>query len=174
VWLSGQKWIKVGETNSTRVLLTVFRGIQALQLDDKGRMAIPARYREILRNQAAGQLILTIDPFESCLLLYSLPQWQILEQKLIALSSLDASTRRLQRLLIGHAAELMLDNQGRLLLPALLRQHATLEKQIILLGQGNKFELWSLEHWEEKRQIWLKPEPGILREAPPHLRELSL
>lgn len=150
----------------------MFRGINLVQLDAKGRLTMPTRYRARLQTEANSQLILTIDTEEPCLLLYPLPEWEIIEQKIQALPSFHKATRRIQRLLIGHATELELDGSGRCLLPPLLRDYAGLEKQIILVGQGKKFEIWSETHWHGKRNQWLaKDDKEVL---PVELESLSL
>lgn len=133
----------------------MFRGINAVVLDAKGRIALPTRYREQLQNTNTTQLILTIDTESPCLLLYPLSEWEIIEEKLQALPSFKEAVRRIQRLLIGHATELELDNSGRLLLPPLLREYAKLDKRVMLVGQAKKFELWDETQWQERRTEWL-------------------
>ena len=133
----------------------MFRGITAVNIDDKGRISIPARYRDSVQTIAANQLVCTIDTEEKCLLLYPLPYWVEIEQKLQALPSFNKVARRIQRLLIGHATELNMDNQGRLLLPQPLRDYANLTKETMLVGQGKKFEIWNESHWGQQRDIWL-------------------
>ena len=92
----------------------MFRGINVINLDTKGRLAIPTRYRAGLQDEANGRLIVTIDTEEHCLLLYPLTAWKEIEQKIESLPSFNQATRRIQRLLIGHATELELDaNKGR-------------------------------------------------------------
>lgn len=125
----------------------MLRGAHAITLDSKGRLALPTKYRDWLRDESEGQLICTIDITHPCLLLYPLPEWEAIEKKLRALSTMDPLERRLQRLLLGHASECELDGNGRFLLPAPLRQHAKLEKQVMLVGQLNKFEIWSDAAW---------------------------
>ena len=125
----------------------MLRGAHAITLDSKGRLALPTKYRDRLRDESEGQLICTIDITHPCLLLYPLPEWEAIEKKLRALSTMDPLERRLQRLLLGHASECELDGNGRFLLPAPLRQHAKLEKQVMLVGQLNKFEIWSDAAW---------------------------
>ncbi len=127
-----------------------FRGASAISLDSKGRLAIPSRYREVLMNQCGGRLVCTIDVNSPCLLLYPLPEWETIEIKLQQLSSMRPQERRLQRLLIGNAAECDMDKNGRLLMPAPLRKHAALEKQLMLVGQLNKFEIWSEDNWSSQ------------------------
>ena len=133
----------------------MFRGVSTLNLDAKGRMAMPSKYRERLLDQCAGQLVVTVDLSDPCLLLYPLPEWEDIEHKLVRLGNLNPQARRLQRLLIGHATEVELDNNGRILLPPALREFASLDKRIALTGQGKKFEIWNENTWNEARQGWL-------------------
>ncbi len=152
----------------------MFRGINAILLDAKGRMAMPARYREQLQKHSVPQLVVTIDTEVSCLLLYPLVEWEVIEQKLQALPSFNRAARRIQRLLIGHATELELDSNGRLLLPPLLREYAKLDKKIMLVGQGKKFEVWDEEEWHSGRAAWLVEEKNPNDELPPELQSLAL
>lgn len=133
----------------------MFRGVAHLNLDAKGRMSFPSRYRDKLMTLCAGELVVTVDP-DRCLLVYPLPEWELIERKLIALPSLKPQTRRLQRLLMGHATETQLDGSGRILLPPPLRDFASLEKKTVLIGQGNKFELWDETVWGERCSQWLE------------------
>ena len=152
----------------------MFRGINAVNLDAKGRIAMPARYRDDLISEADGRLIVTIDSEERCLLLYPLPIWEEIEKKIEELPSFNQATRRIQRLLIGHATELEMDNNGRLLLPPLLREYASLDGQIMLVGQGKKFELWGRDAWSKERDDWLNVSKKSLNNLPPELQGLSL
>lgn len=131
----------------------MFRGINVLNVEAKGRFAMPARYREQLDQET---LIATIDTEERCLLLYPIKAWEAIEAKLAKLPSFDPQARRVQRLLIGHATELEFDGQGRLLLPQELRDYAGIDKKIVLLGQSNKFEIWSDEVWQARRTTWIE------------------
>ena len=139
-----------------------FRGISNATLDAKGRMALPSRYREVVSAVSQGQVVVTIDLFESCLLLYPRPAWDALQEKLQALPNVQAGVRQLQRLLIGHATDLELDGNGRLLLPALLREHAGLDKKLTLVGQGNKIEIWDEARWRAGMTECLSEENGEL------------
>lgn len=132
----------------------MFRGINAINLDSKGRLAIPSRYRDGL----GGSVVATIDTEEACLLLYPVTQWQVIEDALQRLPSFNTQTRRIQRLLIGHATDIHIDGNGRALLPPLLREYAALDKRVVLIGQGNKFEIWDEESWQVKREAWLEAE----------------
>ena len=150
----------------------MFRGVNSLTLDSKGRLAIPTRYRDTLTRVCNGQLVLTVDR-DHCLLLYPLPEWEEIEHKLVKLPSFNAQVRRLQRLLIGHATECELDGSGRILLPPLLREFAGLQKAVVLIGQGNKFEVWDEGAWNARRAEWLAA--GQESEAlPAELGSLSL
>lgn len=149
----------------------VFRGATKVTLDAKGRLAIPSRYRARLAECCGGQLVATVDR-DYCLLIYPFPEWEIIEQKLVALPSLNRQARRLQRLMVGYATELEIDGHGRILLPIELREFAGLTKQAILLGQGNKFELWDEDSWNEKRDSWLNADDDV--DLPAELESLSL
>lgn len=143
----------------------MFRGALSLSLDSKGRLAIPTRYRDHLLNECLGQLICTIDIHQPCLLLYPLPQWEFIEQKLAGLSSMVSEERRIQRLLLGHAAECEMDSAGRILLPATLRSYAQLHKELMLVGQLNKFEIWDADAWQQQIQLDIQAEqtgPSVL------------
>lgn len=151
--------------------IAVFRGATKVSLDAKGRLAIPTRYRERLTARCDGQLVATVDR-DYCLLLYPLPDWEDIERKLIRLPSLNRQARRLQRLMVGYATELELDGSGRILLSRELREFAGLDRQAILIGQGNKFELWDEEAWNEKRDAWLGEDDDA--DLPAELESLSL
>ena len=135
----------------------VFRGANKVTLDAKGRMVMPTRYRERLAERSAGRLVVTIDR-DQCLLLYPLPDWEEIERKLMRLPTLNLQARRLQRLMVGHATEVELDGHGRLLLPPQLREFGSLTRDVMLIGQGNRFELWDEARWNERREEWLKEE----------------
>ncbi len=152
----------------------MFRGINHINLDAKGRLAMPMRYREELEIDYDNQLIATIDTDAPCLLLYPFPEWEIIEQKIQALSSFNKATRRIQRLLIGHATEVEIDKQGRILLPQSLRDYADLEKNLVLVGQGKKFELWNEDSWRQLRDTWLSEEKAKGDEVPDQLKDLAL
>lgn len=138
----------------------MFRGVNILSLDVKGRMAIPSKYRERLQTSGGGQLVITLDMSEPCLLVYPLPEWEDIERKLVRLPSLNKQAVRLKRLLLGHASECELDSNGRILLPPALRELVKLDKHVVLLGQGNKFELWDEQAWNARRDTWLSETEG--------------
>lgn len=154
--------------------IIVFRGLNIINIDTKGRLAIPVRYRAALQQRCAGQLIITIDTEQACLLLYPQADWLVIEQQLASLPSFHPASRRIQRLLIGHATEVSLDAGGRLLIPPALREHAELDKKVALLGQGNKFELWCHQQWQIARDEWLQEAIDIDSELPESMQRLSL
>ena len=143
----------------------MFRGINSVTLDAKGRMALPARNREAVQIASDGKVVLTIDMREACLLLYPLPEWEVVQRKLAAVSNINPQARFLQRLLIGHATDLELDSAGRLLLPAMLRNYAELDKKLVLVGQGNKVEMWSEANWQEGMRGWLQQGAKALNDS---------
>ena len=151
--------VKKGFFGYLRFIL--FRGISSINLDAKGRIAIPTRYREELQDCCERQLIVTVAVNDKCvgeagcLWLYPLPEWEKLEQTISKLPTLNKMAGKLRRFVIGHATECEMDMQGRLLLPEKLRDYAGMEKHIFLVGQLNKFELWSDAAWQAKEQEWL-------------------
>lgn len=112
---------------------------------------MPSKYRDRLVDASAGRLVATIHLQVRCLLIYPLPMWEEIEQELQELPSLKPEVGRIQRLLLGYATDLELDGSGRLLLPASLREHAGLDKKVVLVGQGKKLELWSEAAWDAER-----------------------
>ena len=133
----------------------MFRGINDLNLDAKGRISVPSRYREHIQQVCEGSLIVTVG-VDYCLLLYPFPEWEKIEHKLMQLPNLDEQVRDLNRLLLGHATECEMDGQHRVLLPPPLRNFAGLDKHAVLFGQGNKRELWDRDTWEKKRERMIK------------------
>jgi len=134
---------------------------------------MPTRYRDRLQERCGGQVVVTVDR-DHCLLVYPLPEWEEIERKLVRLPSLNKQARRLQRLLIGHATESQLDSNGRVLLSQPLREFAGLQRHAVLIGQGNKFELWDEQVWNERRDVWLAEEDDDGLELPTELESLSL
>lgn len=149
-----------------------FRGVSNLSLDAKGRIVLPARYRERLVEISNSQLIATIDPDHPCLLIYPLGEWELIEEKIEALPSFNPETRRIQRLLIGHATEIEVDGNGRMLLSNPLREYAQLGRKVVLIGQGKKFELWDEAIWTQRMDEWIGDNSDA--EMPQALAELTL
>lgn len=148
----------------------MFRGVTALTIDSKGRLPMPARYREVLQLRAGGKLVVTTDS-ALCLLIYPAPDWEPIQAQVMSLSSFNTHTRGLQRLLVGNASDVEMDGAGRILLPAPLRKFAGLEKDVALVGQGARFELWDETKWAAQMdQSIALNETGI----PPELEGFSL
>jgi len=150
----------------------MFRGVSALNLDDKGRLAVPTRYRVELGDCCDNQIVVTVG-LDKCLLLYPLPEFEEIERKLVKLPALNKKAKRLQRLLIGHATECEMDAQGRFLIPEPLRRFAGLDRKVALIGQGNKFEIWDEESWINARDEWIGEEQSDEDELSPELGSLS-
>jgi MraZ protein len=151
----------------------VFRGNNEINIDAKGRMAMPSRYRDALSNVCDGSLVVTIDLQDKCLLIYPINEWEIIEAQISALPSFNSTTRKLQRILIGHAREVDIDGNGRILIPSELRQYAQLEKKLMLIGQRHRFELWSEDNWNEGRASWLAETNSDLK-IPEEMQSISL
>jgi len=152
----------------------MFRGINAITIDAKGRLNVPTRYRDALKNIDGGSLVVTIDTEETCLLLYPSSAWEHIENKLQTMPSFNAAARRIQRLLIGHATDVDIDSNGRILIPTVLRDYAQLDKKVVMIGQGNKFEVWNEQLWHQKREQWLEDEASGKDELPDEMKDFSL
>ena len=137
------------------LLNIMFRGLNKISFDTKGRISIPTKYREQLLKISKKKLICTID-LDYCLLLYPLPSWLKIEQQIMKLPTLNTTSRKLQRLLVGHATDIDMDKSGRLLIPYELREFSMIKKEAMLIGQGNRFELWDYLRWTKLREKWLK------------------
>ena len=134
----------------------MFRGFSTVSLDVKGRLAMPSRYRDRLAVICDNSLVLTPNPLDRCLWLYPLPEWEVIEQKLQSLSDFDQQSRRTKQMMRGYATDCELDGHGRLRIPKTLRDFAGLDKQVAVLGQGNKFEIWDEANWSQQRDAWLE------------------
>ena len=150
----------------------MFRGVQHINLDAKGRLSVPARQRESLLDISAGSVVVTIDTQSACLVLYPLREWERIERDIQDLPTLNPAVRRFQRLVLGYATDLELDGSGRILLPQSLRDYARLEKKVVLVGQGNKLELWSEDLWLAERDAALATE--VKGDVPAELMSLTL
>ena len=133
----------------------MFRGLNKISFDTKGRISIPTKYREELLKISKRKLICTID-LDFCLLLYPHYSWLKIEQQIMKLPTLNTTSRKLQRLLVGHATDIEMDKSGRLLIPNELREFSMIKKEAMLIGQGNRFELWDYLRWTKLREKWLK------------------
>ena len=151
----------------------MFRGVQHLNMDAKGRLAMPARQREPLLSECGGKVVVTIDTQSTCLAIYPLPEWERIERDIQNLPALKPAVKRFQRLMLGYATDLELDGSGRMLLPPPLREYARLDKKLVLVGQGNKLELWSEALWVAEHEQALL-DSGAEAELPEDLMSLTL
>ena len=132
----------------------MFRGGSSVKLDAKGRLALPTRYRALLTERYDGRLVLTVHD-DGCLLLYPQPEWEDIELQLVRTPNQDRRTRDMQRMLVGYATEVEMDGNGRILIAPRLRDFASLDKSVALVGVGKKFELWNEESWEQIGSSWM-------------------
>lgn len=121
-----------------------------MNLDAKGRMAVPVKYRALLTERFNGKVVVTID-FDRCLSIYPMKIWEGIERKLSDLPTLKPAVKKLQRALVGHATEVEMDANGRLMVPPPLRAFAGITKKVVLVGQIRRFELWDAGQFETKR-----------------------
>ncbi|MBS3743568.1 MAG: division/cell wall cluster transcriptional repressor MraZ [Wenzhouxiangellaceae bacterium] len=150
----------------------MFFGETAINLDAKGRMALPTRYRESVGEASGNRLVLTYSAFDSgCLWLYPEPEWERVRDQVMRLSTFNPSHRSLQRRLVGSATQLELDGSARLLLPQTLRQVAGLEKKVVLMGMGARFEIWNENVLNQRRA---EEERSIQEQASAEMAELVL
>jgi len=140
----------------------VFRGVQHINLDAKGRLSVPARQRESLLDISAGSLVVTIDTQSSCLVMYPLKEWERIERDVQDLPTLNPAVRRFQRLVLGYASDLDLDANGRVLASRCAARICAIEKRVVLVGQGNKLELWSEILWDAECEAALAADGGDL------------
>ncbi len=141
----------------------MFQGATELNLDAKGRLAVPTRYRDAL--QSGGRAVVITAHPDGCLLLYPSLAWEPIGAKIQSLSSFNEQARWWQRLLVGFAEEIEIDAQGRILVSPALRKFAALQKDAMLVGQGSHFEIWDAAGWEDRlgkalSQVGANPPPG--------------
>lgn len=127
------------------------RGSSHISVDAKGRVSIPTKHRYALSSEGDSALVITISATDRCLLLYTAQAWVEVESKLVALPTLNPQIRKLKRMLIGHADDVAMDGNGRVLLPPALREFANIGKKAVLVGQGDKFEVWDEAQWVAER-----------------------
>lgn len=159
----------------------MFSGVSTLNLDAKGRLAIPAKHRDVLAECCASRVVVTLNPNlrnpdinDRCLWLYPMNEWHQVARRIAALPDSDSQGRAMKRLMLGHAVEVELDSQGRILLPSELREFAELGKRIALVGMINKFEIWDESVWTGRRDRWLNEVSSVGGEMSEQMRDLVL
>ena len=129
----------------------MFRGSSFHNIDPKGRVIIPARFRDVIKASGIDGVMIT--RMDHCLFAYTFDNWGELEQRILHLPKKSEVMRRLQRFFIGAAHDCKCDAQGRVLIPPLLKQYAGLEKEIVLVGVPGHFEIWSRERWNREDEL---------------------
>lgn len=152
----------------------MFRGDTPLNLDAKGRLAIPTRYRERLAEFCGGSLVVSTSLTDRCLSIYPFPEWKRIEDDIQTLPTFDKQAQAIRHLLIGRASEADMDTHGRILLPPALRDWAALDKRVRMVGQGKKFEVWSEDAWLEHIESLHGPAGELLAEPSGALASLVL
>ena len=145
-----------------------FRGLSKVTLDAKGRLAIPSRYRDEIISRSEGKLVATVNT-DLSLLIYPEVAWDEVERELLQLPNLHEETERLQELLLGHAMDMELDNQGRVLVPRELREFAGLEQKAMLIGRGKRFALWDEQRYLEHRTTLIEKKTSDFKDLPDSL-----
>ena len=130
------------------------------RVDSKGRMVLPARFREEL-----GSGVVATVGIDRCVVLYALPEWERLLNKLQGLPMTKGKTRDLLRVLLASATEMEFDAMGRILLPPFLRQHGDLRQEVCVIGVGDHLEIWDSQHWASQRAGILESLPSIAEEV---------
>ena len=151
-------------------------GTSSLTVDSKGRVVIPAKYRDLLKQSCEGILAVTKDPQYPCLLIYPGKLWNKISSKFESLGGLNPKTRSMQRKILGNASviDFQVSERMSLLIPQLLREFASIKpkNQIALVGMGSKFELWSLENWKRKELGFQVEGEDLLENLPQNLEEI--
>jgi MraZ protein len=148
----------------------VFQGASQINLDAKGRMAVPTRVRDPLTQGGTVGVVLTAHP-DGCLLLYPGPAWEPVRAQVMSFPSTNAQASLWKRLLIGFAEDLALDGAGRLLVSPELRTYARIDKRVMCVGQGSHFEIWDLTSWNEQLE---RLRAGGNPTLPPGMENFSL
>ncbi len=154
---SGVKWGKYS-LRSKILSLRMFIGEYSHNVDDKGRMAIPAKFRRELNKGAV-----VTRGLDNCLFLYTKTEWEKLAEKLAALPISQSNTRAFSRLMLAGAMDVELDKQGRVILPEYLRTFAGIKKSLVIAGLYNRLEIWDTEVWN-KYKNQTEAESGAIAE----------
>lgn len=145
----------------------IFRGRFEYTIDPKGRVNIPAPFRDNLKE--SGQETFFLTNFSNCLFVFAADDWARIEERLSLVPTTDRKKNGFVRFFLGGAVEVTPDKQGRILVPPTLRSYAALEKDVVILGMPNRFEIWSLARWQEEMVRFEKE----VHEDPELAREIS-
>ncbi|GBD38174.1 MAG: transcriptional regulator MraZ [Deltaproteobacteria bacterium] len=127
----------------------MFRGRYEHTMTDKGRISVPAKFREVLRDKY-GDETLIVTNFDRCLVAYPLKEWNEIERKVAELPQFRQEVISFLRYLMGGAVDCPIDGQGRILIPQSLRNHARIKREVVMIGMLTRFEIWAKEIWEEE------------------------
>lgn len=152
----------------------MFRGINTVSVDAKNRLALPSKTREILRDNQINDLVMTLNPWDRSIWLYPLHEWVRIEEKLSSLNDLNTGTRRTKQIMRGYATDVSLDANGRFVISTEMIKLSKISDDAVVLGQGNKIEIWDSQRWSEERDKWLEGITGSDREDNSSLSDLSL
>lgn len=147
----------------------MYSGQTNLSIDAKGRIAIPARYRQSLLERSAGRLVVSADLFNPCLAIHPHDEWQKVMQTLLSQPQSDPVVAKIRRLVVGQAEDAELDKQGRIGLTPALRERIKLGRSAVLVGQITKFELWTPEDWAAQEE-----DGNGVEITPEHMASLGL
>ncbi|MDH4229893.1 MAG: division/cell wall cluster transcriptional repressor MraZ [Nitrospirota bacterium] len=139
----------------------MFLGRESNRIDAKGRLAIPAKFREVVGS--AARLVVTRKVLDPCLEVFSEERWREFMDRLQTLSQVKPEVRQFRRMLYSGAEVCSLDRQGRILIPAHLREYAGLDRETVLAGTGDTFEIWDEARWQAEMNR--TTDPGDLADA---------
>jgi MraZ protein len=154
--MSGKKWVKVVDEAYLVRRIGMFMGEFFHSIDEKGRLTMPAKFRECL-----GERFVINKGLDNCLFVYPMSEWTNLAQKLDTLPFTSSDARKFSRIILSGASEYELDRQGRILLPANLREYMRLEKDAVIIGVSSRVEIWAKEVWEAYSQNALLNYEGL-------------
>jgi len=148
----------------------MFRGHFEHAIDAKGRTSLPSRFRDVLAATSDARLVLTPSPFDACLHLFPMKAWEEFEAKIAALPQFEPNVIKLRRLYVSAAVECEVDKQGRVLVPNSLREHASLQKDVLWAGMGQMVELWAREKWNDVQSMTANERAEFRRAVAEQLR----
>ena len=148
----------------------MFRGHFEHAIDAKGRTSLPSRFRDVLAAAGDARLVITPSPFDACLHLFPMKAWEEFEAKIAALPQFEPNVIKLRRLYVSAAVECEVDKQGRVLVPNSLREHATLQKDVLWAGMGQMVELWAREKWNDVQSMTANERADFRRAVAEQLR----
>ncbi len=126
----------------------MFRGRFEYSIDDKGRVKIPPKFKDVLKDKGISTLVMTV--FDECIYAYPQDVWEELEKKAVNLPLTNKAARRFKRMFFSSAQDVNLDKQGRVLIPSVLREEVSIDKDVVILGNLDHIEIWTKEKWNKE------------------------